>query len=83
MAAPKGIFVGDSMEELQAELVLAKERARSGDRTALSGAGKSSSRSFSLSAEDYLREVRYALGLLQGTGLARRTVFDARTRFSL
>lgn len=79
--SPNGIFVGLSLDELQAELAIARERVRFGDRVALSGAGKSSSRNFSLSAQAHAQEAQYAIAQLTGTAVSR-TYFDARNRCS-
>lgn len=77
--SPQGIFIGLTLEELQAERLIALDRARYGDRTALSGAAKSSSRNFSLSAAEALREINFAISQLTG-GSPARFQFDARRR---
>lgn len=77
MPSPAGIFIGLSLDELQAEKEIALDRIRYGDRTGMGGAGKSSSRSFSLDARSHLREVNFALLKLTGTARPSRTYFDA------
>ncbi len=77
VASITGIYVGKSATDLLELIRVAEDRIANGDRTALSGAGKSSQKSFSLSAADMLREARFAYDRLAGTGLPNRTHFNA------
>jgi len=69
--SPQGLFVGMTLEELNAEKAIAQDRARYGDRVALSGSGKSSGRNFSLPADRHLQEVNFAIEQLTGGKPAR------------
>jgi len=79
MPSPRGIFVGQSAESLATIRAQAIERLTTGDRVSLAGAGRSSSRTFSMTPEDILREVAFAEGKLNGTRI-RRTYSDSRTQ---
>lgn len=76
MPSPRGIFVGLTAVQLQAKIDSALDRIENGDRTSLSGGGKSASRNWPMSPEDVLFEARYALNKLNGTLPARRTYYD-------
>lgn len=67
MASPSGIYVGETAASLATIIAAAQARIVNGDRTSLTGAGKGSSRNFSMSAEQMLKEAQYALALLNGT----------------
>lgn len=77
MPGPSGIFVGLTLEELEAQKAIALNRIAYGDRVAMAGAGKSSTKNFSMSAQQHLLEVNYAIGKLSGTNPPRSTHFDA------
>lgn len=77
MPSPTGAFIGLSLEDLQAELAIARARISGGDRTSLSGAAKSSGKNYSMSASDHVREVNYAINQINGSGLPMRTYFNA------
>lgn len=66
-----------TLDELNAERAIALDRIRNGDRTSLSGAAKSSGKSYSMSARDHLFEVNYAIRLLTGQLPPSVTYFDA------
>lgn len=74
---PLGLFIGMTAEELQSEILIARERIRNGDRTGLSGAAKSSQKDFSMPADRHLQEALYAYRKLTGQGLPTETYFDA------
>lgn len=75
--SPQGIYIGLSIDELNAIMVSARARILNGDRIGLSGAAKSSTKNYSMSASDMLREAQYALNQITGQGLPMRTYFDA------
>jgi hypothetical protein len=81
MAGPSGAFVGMSLVELQAELLIARNRIRYGDRVAMAGSAKSSTKAFSMKAADHLREVNFAIARLSGSGVTS-THFDASGQYS-
>jgi len=74
--SPLGIFVGLSLDELQALKTSAISRVTSGETTSLSGAGKSKGKQWSMPAADVLKEVNYAIGLLTGDSTIRQTHFN-------
>lgn len=70
-----------SLVDLQAELLIARNRIRYGDRVAMAGAAKSSTKAFSMSAKEHLLEVNYAIKLLSGDVITS-THFDASGQYS-
>lgn len=60
MGSPTGIFTDLTAQELSDLRSNALTRIASGDRTSLSGGGKSGTKSYSMSARDVLMEVKYA-----------------------
>lgn len=63
--------------DLQAEKLIAQDRVRYGDRIAMGGAAKTSQKNWSMSAQQHLLEVNYAIGKISGTNPPRTTHFDA------
>lgn len=81
MPSPSGAYIGLTLEELQAIRAKLISRIADGDRTGLSGAAKSSSKSFAVNPLDALVEVNFAIGLLTGQTPTRSTHFDASGQF--
>lgn len=75
--SPQGIYLGLSIDELNTIMAEARARITNGDRIGLSGAAKSSTKNFSMSAADQIREAQYALNQLTWQGLPMRTYFNA------
>lgn len=57
MPSRTGIFIGLTQVELAALRVSALARISSGDRTSISGGGKSGTKAYSMSAADVLSEI--------------------------
>ena len=77
MPSPSGIFLSLTIDELLALRASAILRVTQGDRTSLSGASKSSGKNFSMSAQDELIEINYAIQRLQNSQPPRSTHFNA------
>jgi len=77
--SPSGIFLGLTATELADLKATALDRIANGDMTALSGAGKSNSLQYSMSAREMLIEVNYALA--SGEGRVNRVVYDVRKNY--
>jgi hypothetical protein len=68
MPSPLGIFVGLSQTQLDTLRASALARMASGERTSISGGGKSGSRQWQMSPEKVIFEVQYAERAAAGTG---------------
>lgn len=66
MPSPQGIFIGKTVEELDAIIAAATDRILYGDRVGISGGQKSSSFNFAISPQDVLFEANYAKALIVG-----------------
>ena len=78
--APSWILKGLSQIELDALRVAALARITGGDRTALSGANKSSSKQWAMLPQDLLKEIVYAEEMLSGVPRKTRVHADLRSR---
>lgn len=74
--SPKRIFRGQTAAQLAVIIASALDRIANGDRTSLSGGGKSGSRNWPMSPEDVLFEANAELAILNGTAIPSRTYFD-------
>jgi hypothetical protein len=78
MASPRGIFRNLNAVQLQAKIDAALLRIENGDRTSVSGGGKSGSKNYPMSPDEILFEAQYSLDKLNGTSKPSRTYFDVR-----
>lgn len=70
-----------TLVELAAELLIARNRLRYGDRIAMNGSQKSSQKNWSMSAADHVREVQFAIKKAGGN-LVTSTHHDASGQYS-
>jgi hypothetical protein len=75
MPSPRGVYVGLSSTELATIRETALSRISSGDRTSLSGGGKSGTKNWRTDPADDLREVKWALDRMNGVRRATHTYF--------
>lgn len=74
MPSPSGIFVGLTQSELDDLRTSAIARIQSGERTGLSGGGKSGQKNWQMSPQDVLFEINYAEKMLGNTPRAQKVV---------
>ncbi len=74
MPSPTGIFINLTQAQRDALQTAAIDRITSGERTSLSGGGKSGSRQWQMSPQDTLFEINYANMIVNGPARAQKVV---------
>lgn len=78
--SPRRIFKGQTAVQLAAIIATALDRIANGDRTSVSGGGKSGSRNWPMPPDEVLFEAQWELSVLNGTQRPSRTYFDVQPR---
>lgn len=79
-SSPRRIFRNLTAVQLQTLIDNALDRIANGDRTSVSGGGKSGSKNWAMSPEDILFEANAELAIINGTAKPSRTYFDVHSR---
>lgn len=74
MPSPLGIFINNTQAERDAYRVKALARLANGERTSLSGGGKSGSKAWPMSPQDTIFELDYADRIVNGPPRAQKVV---------